>query len=131
MIIGIPAEIKSDEYRIAMLPVGAHLLSEDGHTVLVQKNAGIGSGYENHVYTAAGAKLVDTADEVFAEAEMIVKVKEPQSEEIAKLRKGQIAFCYFHFASSRELTEECLEPIRNSTICSVGSVCSLRFLSSM
>jgi len=108
MIIGVPSEIKSDEYRVALLPVGAQLLVEDGHTVLVQKDAGIGSGYENDAYTAAGAQLVDSRDDIFAQSEMLVGVKEPQPEEIELLRKGQIVFCYFHFASSRALTEGCL-----------------------
>ena len=109
MIIGVPSEIKSDEYRVALLPVGTQLLVEDGHTVLVQKDAGVGSGYENEAYTAAGARLIDDRDRIFSEAEMLVGVKEPQPEEIELLRKGQIVFCYFHFASSRELTEGCLE----------------------
>lgn len=108
MIIGVPSEIKSDEYRVALLPVGAQLLTEDGHTVLVQKDAGIGSGYENEAYENAGARLIDGPEEIFAEAEMLVGVKEPQPKEIELLKKGQIVFCYFHFASSRELTEGCL-----------------------
>jgi alanine dehydrogenase len=89
--------------------VGAQLLTEDGHTVLVQKEAGLGSGFEDAAYAAAGAKLVDGPDAIFAEADLVVKVKEPQPEETRKLRKGQIVFTYFHFASSRELTEQCLE----------------------
>ncbi len=109
MIIGIPREIKQDEYRVAMLPVGAQLLAQNGHTVLLQKGAGLGSGYDDTDYSTAGAKLIDTADEIFSLAEMIVKVKEPQPEEIEKLREGQIVFCFFHFASSRKLTEGCLK----------------------
>lgn len=109
MIIGIPSEVKTDEYRIGLLPVGAQLLVEDGHTVLIQKGAGLGSGYEDERYTAVGATLVDSAKEIYGQSEMVIKVKEPQPEEIKLLREEQILFCYFHFAGSRELTEGCLE----------------------
>jgi alanine dehydrogenase len=108
MIVGVPREIKGDEYRVAALPVGAHLLVQDGHTVLVQAGAGAGSGFEDSEYVAAGAELVDGPEEVFSRAEMVVKVKEPQAREMPMLRKGQTVFTYFHFASSRELTEGCL-----------------------
>jgi alanine dehydrogenase len=109
MIIGIPREVKPDEYRIAMLPVGAQLLIQDGHNVLIEKDAGLGSGFSNEDYSNSGASIVDSAEEIFQRAEMVVKVKEPQQEEIAQLRAGQILFCYFHFASSRDLTLQCLE----------------------
>jgi alanine dehydrogenase len=109
MIVGIPTEIKQHEYRIAILPVGAQLLTADGHTVLIQKDAGLGSGFSNEAYIDAGATLVDSADELFRRAELVVKVKEPQPEEISYLRNGQILFCYFHFASSLELTRGCLQ----------------------
>ncbi|MCI5140614.1 MAG: alanine dehydrogenase [Candidatus Electrothrix sp. ATG1] len=109
MIIGVPQEIKQDEYRVAILPVGVELLRKDGHRVLLQKGAGRGSGYEDAAYQEAGAELIDTAAELYDRAEMIVKVKEPQPEEIACFRPGQIVFCYFHFAGSRKLTEACLE----------------------
>jgi alanine dehydrogenase len=109
MIIGIPKEIKTDEYRIAMLPVGAQLLVSDGHTVLVEKSAGLGSGFKDEQYSKAGAKIVETAADIYSQAEMIVKVKEPQSPEIEILRQGQTLFCYFHFAASRELTVGCLD----------------------
>jgi len=92
-----------------MLPVGAQLLTQDGHTVLIEKNAGLGSGFSNDDYSQVGAEIVDSANELYDRAEMIVKVKEPQPEEIACLRKNQMVFCYFHFASSRELTAHCLE----------------------
>ena len=108
MIIGIPSEIKPDEYRVAVLPVGADLLSQSGHSVIIEKGAGLGSGYEDAEYAAAGAEIVAKPEEVFARAEMIIKVKEPQPEEIEKLKEGQIVFCYFHFAGSRDLTESCL-----------------------
>lgn len=109
MIIGVPKEVKTDEYRIALLPVGAELLTRDGHVVLVEKEAGAGSGFDDGRYSTAGAQIVETADEIYARADMIVKVKEPQPAEITKLRDGQILFCYFHFAASRELTVGCLE----------------------
>mgnify|MGYP001820797410 CR=1 FL=1 len=109
MKIGVPAEIKSDEYRVAMRPVGVQLLVADGHQVLMQSGAGIGSGYEDSDYRDAGAVIVDDADAVYGDADLVVKVKEPLEEEIPKLRPGQILFCYFHFASSRALTEACLQ----------------------
>jgi alanine dehydrogenase len=109
MIIGVPKETKTDEYRVALLPVGAQLLCRDGHTVLIQREAGLGSGFDDEQYSAAGAQIVKTAEEIYAQAEMIVKVKEPQPPEIAILGEGQAVFCYFHFAASRELTVGCLE----------------------
>ena len=109
MIVGVPSEVKADEYRIALLPVGAQLLTQAGHTVLVERDAGLGSGFDNDEYLAAGAELVDSPAEIYARADMIQKVKEPQTEEISRLRKGQIVFCYFHFAASLELTTACLE----------------------
>ena len=108
MIIGVPTEIKSDEYRVSLLPVGADLLVRDGHTVLVEKAAGLGSGFDDAAYTQVGALMVESAAEVFERADMIVKVKEPQRGEIGMLRSGQTVFTYFHFAASRELTEGCL-----------------------
>jgi len=109
MIVGVPQEVKKDEYRVALLPVGAELLIRDGHTVLVEAGAGSSSGFDDRRYRAVGAETVPTAGEIYERAEMVVKVKEPQPEEIARLRAGQILFCYFHFAASRELTIGCLE----------------------
>ena len=94
---------------MTLLPVGAQLLATDGHTVLIEQEAGLGSGFDDEQYSAAGAKIIKTAEEIYAQAEMIVKVKEPQPPEIAILRKGQTVFRYFHFAASRELTVGCLE----------------------
>lgn len=108
MIVGVPKEIKKDEYRVGLLPVGADLLTRDGHTVLVEKEAGHGSGFEDARYAAVGATVVPTADEIYARADLIVKVKEPQPQELARLRPSQVLFCYFHFAASRELTVGCL-----------------------
>ena len=108
MIIGVPRETKKDEYRVGMLPVGAHLLTADGHKVMLEKGAGQGSGYEDAEYVAAGAAIVDRAADLYAQAEMVMKVKEPQAAEIQRLRRGQILFTYFHFAADRELTQGCL-----------------------
>ena len=108
MIIGVPKETKPDEYRISMLPVGVELLKKDGHQVLVQRNAGHNSGYEDEQYIAAGAEMIDEAADVWARADMIVKVKEPIGNELLMMKRGQTVFTYFHFAASRELTEGCL-----------------------
>jgi alanine dehydrogenase len=105
VIIGVPKEIKSNENRVALTPVGVETLTKHGHTVLVQKSAGAGSGFEDAQYEKSGAKLVGAAEEIFAKAEMIVKVKEPLAAEYKLIRPGQVVFTYFHFASSRELTE--------------------------
>lgn len=109
MIIGVPKETKTDEYRVGLLPVGTELLNRDGHTVLVEKEAGVGSGFTDEQYSAVGGKITDRAEDIYSQAEMIVKVKEPQPAEIAMLREKQTVFCYFHFAALRELTESCLE----------------------
>lgn len=109
MLIGVPKEIKDDEYRVAILPVGTELLIRDGHTVLIERQAGFGSGFDDQAYLDAGAKITETPNEIYNQAEMIIKVKEPQPNEIAMLRNGQVVFCFFHFAASRELTVGCLE----------------------
>jgi len=109
MIVGVPREIKADEYRVALMPVGASLLASDGHVVLIERGAGAEAGFDDEQYAAAGAEIVEGPQEVLARSEMIVKVKEPQEEETRQLRKGQIVFTFFHFASSRELTERCLK----------------------
>ena len=105
MIIGVPREIKRDEYRVAMLPVGVDELVRAGHQVLIEVGAGLGSGITDHEYQEQGARIVHTAAEVFGEAELIVKVKEPLPPEWPLIRPGQALFTYFHFAASRELTE--------------------------
>lgn len=109
MIIGLPKEVKPQENRVALVPGGAKQLVDNGHTVLVQKSAGEGSGFADELYAEAGAKLVDTADQVWREAEMIIKVKEPYQEELGKMREGQILFTYFHFAASKELTDAVID----------------------
>ncbi len=105
MIVGVPTEIKTDEYRVAMLPVGAEELTARGHQVLVQAGAGVGSGLLDAEYLAAGARLCETAEEVFAESDLIIKVKEPQRSEWGMIQRNQMLFTYFHFAASRELTD--------------------------
>ena len=105
MIIGVPKEIKPQEHRVGLIPSTAATLTRKGHTVLVQKNAGVGSGYSDQDYIGAGAKMIDRAEEVFAQADMIVKVKEPLPAEYGLLRKGQILFTYLHLAASKPLTE--------------------------
>ncbi|MBN1394377.1 MAG: alanine dehydrogenase [Pirellulales bacterium] len=106
MIVGVPKETKLDEYRVGLLPVGAEELTRAGHSVLVETGAGMGSGLTDQDYIDNGAKIVKTPSEVYQRADMIVKVKEPQSGEFPMLRKGQIVFTYFHFAADRTLTEE-------------------------
>lgn len=109
MIIGVPKEVKDNEYRVGLLPVGVEELRRAGHKVLVQTGAGLGSGLNDELYHSQGAEMVATPAEIFARADMIIKVKEPQPEEIAMLRKGQIVFTYFHLAADRELTEGLLK----------------------
>src|SRR3954453_16941368 len=109
MIIGVPKEIKSQEHRVGLIPSTATTLTRKGHTVLVQKGAGVGSGYPDDAYIAAGATMIDEAKDVFAKADMIVKVKEPLPPEYDLLRKGQILFTYLHLAASKPLTEALLK----------------------
>src|SRR6266581_4177833 len=108
MTIGVPKEIKEQEQRVGLLPSAVNQLTRQGHSVLVEKNAGIGSGYPDGEYVKAGAEIVDQAAEVFARADMIVKVKEPLAAEFPLLRKGQLLFTYLHLAASKALTEALL-----------------------
>ena len=103
MIIGVPKEIKNNENRVALTPAGAAELSKRGHTVNMQTKAGEGSGFSDEEYKNAGAKILSTAQEVFAVAEMIMKVKEPIEQEYSLIRKDQLVFTYFHFASYEPL----------------------------
>ena len=105
MIIGVPKEIKVHEYRIAMMPFGVDEFVHAGHTVLIQRDGGLGAGISNDEYERVGAKIVDSAEEIFAKADMIMKVKEPQPQEVKMLRKGQILFTYLHLAADQKLTE--------------------------
>jgi alanine dehydrogenase len=109
MIIGVPKEIKADEYRVAMLPVGAEELTGLGQTVLVEAGAGQGSGIADAQYAAAGASIVAQAAEIWARADLIVKVKEPQPSEWPHLTRGQTVFTYFHFAADETLTRAIIE----------------------
>lgn len=105
MIIGVPKEIKNNENRVALTPAGAQELVKRGHTVHVQKNAGADSGFSDEEYAKAGAKITATAEEVFGVAEMIIKVKEPIEQEYKLIKKDQLVFTYFHFASYEPLTK--------------------------
>ncbi len=109
MIVGVPNEVKSDEYRVALTPNGVEELVRAGHTVLVQANAGIGSGIADDHYAAHGAAIVPTAADVWTRAELIVKVKEPLPAEWPHLRGGQTVFTYFHFAADEQLTRAVME----------------------
>lgn len=109
MIIGVPKEIKNNENRVALTPAGAIELTKRGHTVYVQSTAGIGSGFEDAEYEAAGAKILPTIEEVYGIAEMIIKVKEPIESEYKLIRKDQLLFTYFHFASYEPLTNAMIE----------------------
>lgn len=105
MIIGIPKEIKQQEHRVSLVPGGAYQLTKHGHKVIIERGAGLGSGYSDSEYEKAGATFVNTHAEVFEQADLIVKVKEPLAEEYPLLRKGQILFTYLHLAANRTLTE--------------------------
>jgi alanine dehydrogenase len=105
MIIGVPKEIKQQEHRVGLLPSAAYLLTKRGHKVIAQRGAGVGAGFLDHEYETAGAIMVDTGAAVFAQAELVVKVKEPQREELPFLRAGQILFTYLHLAADQGLTE--------------------------
>ncbi|MDA3887536.1 MAG: alanine dehydrogenase [Allgaiera sp.] len=109
MKIGCPKEIKPQEFRVGMTPHAAHEAVSAGHEVLIETQAGVGSGFADADYAAVGAKIVPTAEEVFAEAEMIVKVKEPQAIERKRLRAGQLLFTYLHLAPDPEQTKDLLD----------------------
>ena len=109
MIIGVPKEIKNNENRVGMTPSGVQEMTKRGHVVYVQASAGANSGFPDEAYTAAGAKILPTIEEVYASADMIVKVKEPIECEYKLVRKGQLVFTYFHFASSEPLTKAMIE----------------------
>lgn len=109
MIIGVPKEIKNNESRVGMTPSGVQEMTRRGHVVYVQASAGVNSGFSDEAYTAAGAKILPSIEEVYAKADMIVKVKEPIEREYSLVRKGQLVFTYFHFASSEPLTKAMIE----------------------
>src|SRR5690606_1190220 len=105
MLIGVPREIKDNEYRAGIVPSSVLELVQHGHRVLVQSGLGAAIGLTDADYSAAGATIVQNAPEIFERAELIVKVKEPQPNEVAMLRKGQVLFTYLHLAPDRKLTE--------------------------
>ena len=109
MIIGVPKEIKNNENRVAVTPAGVSEFVKHGHTVYVQATAGEGSGFSNEEYVEAGATLLPSIEEVYAIADMIVKVKEPIESEYKLIKKDQLLFTYFHFASHQPLTNAMIE----------------------
>ena len=109
MKIGLPKEIKDNEYRVGLTPAGVQALSDAGHTLYVEKSAGEGSGFEDTAYVNAGAKILDTADDVWDEGDMIVKVKEPIAPEYLRMRENQLLFTYLHLAPEFELTKQMME----------------------
>lgn len=109
MVIGVPKEIKNNENRVGITPAGVAELVKHGHTVYVQQTAGANSGFADEDYVNAGARMLPTIEEVYAAAEMIVKVKEPIAPEYKLIRRGQVVFTYFHFAADRALTEAMIE----------------------
>ncbi|MCP4347701.1 MAG: alanine dehydrogenase [Desulfobacterales bacterium] len=104
MIVGILKEIKAEENRVSMTPAGVEVMKQNGHTILVEKDAGVGSGFEDSVYAAHGAEIVDTPKEIFDRADMVMHVKEPLPPEYDLIRKDQIVFTYLHLAAAEELT---------------------------
>ena len=114
MKIGVPKEIKTNENRIALVPAGAEALVAGGHTVMIEKGAGEGSGFLDSAYTSVGAKIGADADTVWRDAEMIMKVKEPIKPEWPRMKKGQVIFTYFHFAADKELT---LAHLKSGAVC--------------
>ena len=108
MIVGLPKEIKDNEYRVGLTPAGVRALHDAGHKVIVEKSAGEGSGFDDGLYQKAGAEILDSADDVWGQADMIVKVKEPIAPEYPRMREGQLLFTYLHLAPDKKLTEELL-----------------------
>ena len=109
MIVGLPKEIKDNEYRVGLTPAGVRALSDAGHKVIVEKSAGEGSGFDDALYQRAGGQILDAADDIWAQAEMIVKVKEPIEPEYHRMREGQLLFTYLHLAPDARLTGELLK----------------------
>jgi alanine dehydrogenase len=109
MIVGLPKEIKDNEYRVGLTPAGVRALTDAGHRVVVEKSAGEGSGFEDALYERAGAELIPSADDVWAEAEMIVKVKEPIEPEYPRMKEGLLLFTYLHLAPDPKQTQALLE----------------------
>ena len=114
MIVGVPKEIKPQEHRVGLTPNSVKILVDKGHVVLIQENSGFEAGFTNDDYISAGAKITNTAEEIFKKAEIIVKVKEPQMNEVKMIREGQIIYTYLHLAAAKELTNEL---IKSKSIC--------------
>ena len=114
MIIGIPKEIKNNEFRVGMTPSGVNSFIRNGHTVYVEKGAGLGSGFSDELFSSVGAEICNSIEEVYSKSEMIIKVKEPLKQEYPLIKKDQIIYTFFHFASSKELTEAM---IKSGAIC--------------
>src|ERR1700743_436293 len=108
MKVGIPREVKNNEFRVAGTPAGVHELVRNGHEVYVEQDAGIGSSIPNEDYVAAGAKILDSADDVWATGDLILKVKEPIESEYHRMRRDQVLFTYLHLAASKECTDALL-----------------------
>ena len=109
MIIGLPKEIKDNEYRVGLTPAGVRALTDAGHKVVVEKEAGAGSGFEDELYTRAGATILNSPDDIWAQGEMVVKVKEPIAPEYPRMREGQLLFTYLHLAPDPKQTEALLK----------------------
>ena len=109
MKIGVPKEVKNHEYRVAITPIGVHELVAHGHQVVVEKGAGLGSQIEDEQFVASGASILDSVDDVWGEAEMVLKVKEPVAEEYHRMREGLVLFTYLHLAADRPLTDELMQ----------------------
>jgi len=109
VIVGLPKEIKDNEYRVGLTPAGVRAFTDGGHQVVVEKSAGEGSGFDDALYERAGAQIIESADDIWAQADMIVKVKEPIAPEYPRMREGQLLFTYLHLAPDRELTKQLLE----------------------
>ena len=109
MIVGLPKEIKDNEYRVGLTPAGVRALTDAGHQVNVEKSAGEGSGFDDALYQKAGAQIIDSADDIWAGADMIVKVKEPIAPEYPRMRAGQLLFTYLHLAPDHELTDQLIK----------------------
>ena len=109
MIVGVLKEIKAEENRISMTPAGVEVMKQNGHTILVEKAAGAGSGFEDEAYSKAGAEIIDTPKEIFDRADMVMHVKEPLPSEYDLITKDQIIFTYLHLAAAEELTHELIK----------------------
>ena len=122
MIVGVPKEIKLQEHRIGLTPESVKTLTDKKHEVLVEENGGFEAGFTNEDYIKAGAKIIKTPEEIFKKAELIVKVKEPQMNEVEMIREGQIIYTYLHLAAAKELT---LGLMKSKSVCIAYETCLL------